>query len=461
MRCLSHLIFTVVWIVGVCSLCPVKGQPLPDFSLINERASFGPVVLDDVNAYCYWPKTVVTESAVSAVELATGRHLWTIPAKFAIPVTFRIQEGWLQYETTESEHVSFRRSTGPRTFNLVNTATGEQRVYPIDPEMQSNVDGTWVHRDRCLTHQGIFVRCSDGHVLGNLGPGEHQTIVSGEHFLATTLVSDETNTRFVKRFLRKFHLENMQLEREIELPLEVPWQVVAARGELVIGRTHISEREPFLVCMDLSTHEERWRVAVPISIRTTPAEWTNDSQLTLSMSAHGLIRPVQVDLATGKLSPDMDWRDPRLLLSWYQEAGQYPDYLAYNENYLVGRWRFIQLTCIDARTGALIWNHETSNRLISRIYSAEPDLNQHLVAESREGFDIITVATGDRTPVTVRDVGLEAVPFKPATDDVGDAASTIHSALSSPTDEWLWGHGLMFGPLIPVAGWILWSVTRR
>lgn len=433
----------------------------PDFALLNERATFGPVVLDDDHAYCYWPRAAVVQPAISAVELKTGRHLWTKPARLANPPTFRIEEGWLQYETSDRDQVNFRRSTGPRTFHLVNASTGKELEFPFSPELRSNVDSTWIHNDRCLTHQGLLVRCSDGQIIGKLGPGEHQSIVNDDHFLAVSLQPDETNTRFVKRILRKFNLETMELEREIELPLEVAWSIVAAKGDTAVARTFVSEREPFLVCMDLSTQQERWRVPIPVSIRTSNIQWTDDNRLRLSLATHGFMRPIDVDMSSGQLLPDMNWRDPRLLLSWYQEAGQYPDFLAVNERFVVGRWRFVQLVCLDVNTGDLIWNHGTANHLISRVYSTESRLSDYLVAESKEGFDILHVPTGERKSVLISDLGLEAVPFEPASDEPGEVSDTLQTLLAATPDDWLQRQGVYLSSLIPLLGVIVWYITRR
>ena len=461
MRHLSSTILAVLTLISLWSETRLYSQTIAEFSLINDRTSFGPVVLDEANAYCYWPRSVVTEPAISAVELSTGRHLWTKPALLAMPYTYRIEEGWLQYETTEGEQMTLRRSIGPRTFHLVNSATGVEWSFPTRPELRSNVDGTWVHHDRCLTHQGDFVRCSDGKTIGNLGPGEHQTIVNDHDFLVTTLIPDEKNTCFVKRLLRRYDLETMRVEREMELPLEVSWRIVAATGDVVVGRTETTEREPFLACIDLAEQKERWRVAIPFSIRMSPFEWSEDHQLKLTMGAHGLIRPLRIDMATGTLSPDLSWRDPRLLLAWHQEAGQYPDFVSYNENYIIGRWRFIQLSCVDSRTGQLIWNQGTSNHQISRMFGAENRLGDYFVAESRQGFDIVSVANGDRLTISIEQVGLTATPQKSTSDEEIEPVELLASVLANSSEEWLWSQGLLLGPLIPFVGWMLWSLIRR
>jgi hypothetical protein len=435
-------------------------QPATDFTIINDRMSFGPALLDKTNAYCYWPRSVVTEPAISAIELATGQHLWTIPAKLASPVYFCIDEGWIHFETTESDQIMYRRSTGPRTFHLVNALTGEDRAYPTPQETRSNVEGTWVRHNRCLTNSGLLVQCSDGKTVGTLGEGEHQAIVNESEFLVTTLIPDSSNIRFQKRLLRKFDLETGRLKHEIELPLEVPWRVVAAKGEIVVGRTELGDRTPQLVCLNLADQTELWRVSIPFSVRMSPVHWDEDrSHLELTMGIHGLVRPLRVDLESGQLLPDNTWQDPRLLLSWYQEAAQYPDFVAENKNFIVGRWRFIQLACIERETGNLVWNQGNSDFLISRVFSAEPEMGEYVVTESRRGFDLIEVATGNRKTISIDQVGLSAKEVEPAlTNETVGAVATLDE---DAPDVWLWNQGFLFGPLIPFAGWIVWSMTRR
>ena len=450
----------LLWAHGPSS--GLLAQPSLDFSLVNERASYGPVLLDETRAYCYWPKTVVEEPSVTAIELSTGRLLWTKPAKLALPLNFRLEEGWLHYETVEGEQASFRRSSGPRTFHLVNTSTGEERVVPPAVEFRSTVDRPWVHDGYCLTPQGYLIRCEDGKKIGELGPGEHQTMPGDGFLVATTLVPDASNTRFEKRLLRKFRFDSMTVERQIELPLETAWRILAVKQNSVVGRIEVSSRDPYLTFVDLDQSQERWRVPIPKSMFMAVSHWENESRLILNIGIQGLARPLYVDLQTGEVIPDFSWQDPRLLMAWHQEASLYPDAVVSNDRFLIGRWRYLQLSCVDSQTGKLIWNQGSSDYLIGRIFGGDSELGEYLVAEARNGFEIISVKNGDRTRVTIEQVGLKPIPIQSAEGADADSPADAADLLFRNSDnDWLWDKGLLMGPFIPLAGWFLWSVIRR
>ena len=460
-HCLWLILVTVFLTVFGCETT-VFGQRSVEFPPLQERMTTGPVVLDDENFFCYWPSWQVTESSVTAIELSTGRHLWSKPANLALPLTYRIDEGWLQYETTDGEQVSARRTNGRRTFHLVHSTNGQERTYPAELELRSIVDQTWVHRDHCLTPQGLVVRCSDGAMIGYLGPGEHQTLVTEGLLFATTLVPDVSNTHFEKRLLRRFNLKTMEVEREMELPLENGWRIVAARADLVVGKSEVPNRTPLLVCVNIDEKKNLWSTSIPISVRTSPFEWIDDSELILTMGIHGQIRPMKVNLTTGAVFPDRNWHDPRLLLAWHQESGHYPDFVAYNEKFIVGQWRYFELSCVDSQTGEIIWNHGTSKYVIGRIFSSPERLGDYLIAESKEGFDIVSVAKGDRLAITPAQVGLKINPKRlMADDEEAESVSAPSSLFGDSSQDWLWDQGLLLGPLIPIVGWMFWSAVRR
>ena len=222
--------------------------------------------------------------------------------------------------------------------------------------------------------------------MGDLGPGEHQTLVVDNRVYVTSLIADESNTSFEKRILRVFDFERMRVEREIDLPLEASWKVVGARGDIVVGRTESVDGEPQLVCMELDHQTERWRIPIPKSVKTSPALWVDESKLVLAASTHGMIRPFLVELETGAWEPDRSWQDPRLVLTWYQEGALYPDFVTVNEKFTVGRWRYLQLVCVNTTTGQLIWNHNAGEFQIGSVYGMESRLGDYIIAESRDGF---------------------------------------------------------------------------
>ena len=462
MRGLFSSICLQFLLTGLFLESQIFGQPANDFTLINERVSFGPAVLDDSCVYCYWPKSSVTEPTMTAIELATGQLRWKHPAKLAHPVNFRVEEGWLQFETTEGDPGSFRRSSGPKTFHLVNAASGEEINIPDATNLRSSVDRTWVYQNRCLTSKGQLIDCQGGRIIGELGFGEHQTITGNGSFLVMTLFPDESNTHFERRLLRKFDLETMALELEMELPLEESWRIIGVQGDLVVGRIELPDRSSFLSCLDLASRNQRWRVPVPKSVFASNCQWEGTSLLILSAGVHGLVRPLRVDMESGAMSPDQSWFDPRLLLAWHQEAGQYADFVASNDRFLIGRWRYLQLSCVNAKTGELFWNQGTGDYLIGRVFAANAGLTDYVVAETKTGIDIINVATGHRNSITPEQVGLNVLPLENYLEVEKESQTDATNALFGDSSiDWLLDKGLLLGSLIPFAGWLFWSLIRR
>ena len=162
------------------------------------------------------------------------------------------------------------------------------------------------------------------------------------------------------------------------------------------------------------------------------------------------------------MSPDQSWFDPRLLLAWHQEAGQYADFVASNDRFLIGRWRYLQLSCVNAKTGELFWNQGTGDYLIGRVFAANAGLTDYVVAETKTGIDIINVATGHRNSITPEQVGLNVLPLENYLEVEKESQTDATNALFGDSSiDWLLDKGLLLGSLIPFAGWLFWSLIRR
>jgi outer membrane protein assembly factor BamB len=432
---------------------------MTDRALFNDRPAVGPGVLDDELVYCYWPKRVVIESAMTAVDLATGRLVWSRATNLALPAACRIEEGWLQYETSSGDAVNSRRTLGPRTFHLVEGKTGAERVFAFEPERHAKVERSLVHANCCLTPQGVVVRCSDGEVLGDLGKGEHHAVAQDGELFVASLVSDDSNTHFEKRILRRFELSTMRVLRQLELPLEVAWRVIAGRGDFVVGRTDLTEQGPELICYDLARQVEVWRSTFPKALNGSPSEWQGESVLRLTMGVHGIVRPVQINLENGVLSPEVGWQDPRLLLAWHQESGQYPDFVATNQKYFIGRWRYLHLACVNSETGQMIWSHDNSNHIVGRMFTRDTSLGDYLVAEASDGLNIVCVSTGERRAVLPSDVGLVASPKELFPEDAEPGMLAAH-LLRVASHEWFSERMLLAVPLLPLFCWLVLLLIR-
>ena len=100
--------------------------------------------------------------------------------------------------------------------------------------------------------------------------------------------------------------------------------------------------------------------------------------------------------------------------------------------------------------------------MIGRIFSSPERLGDYLIAESKEGFDIVSVAKGDRLAITPAQVGLKINPKRlMADDEEAESVSAPSSLFGDSSQDWLWDQGLLLGPLIPIVGWMFWSAVRR
>lgn len=428
----------------------------------NESNAIGVGALDEINFYCVWPEWHVRPPMLTAVELATGKLRWSSSGRFVLPNTFRAEGGWVIFANSERPQMNFNGTGWIEAFHIINSETGAEIAIPHDESRNTFVDRPRVQQGRCLTLQGQVVQCDDGSVIGDLGPGEHQTLLADGRLYVATLQVNESDQYDRRRFFRRFEFKSMRLEREMELPLEVTWIPVAARDEIVIAKSEVAERQYQLVRLDLQHKDIRWRVKFPRSVLASQAIWDGDTKVTLAMGGASVIRPITVDIATGAIAPDPNWQDPHAVLAWHGEPTRFPDLVACNATRILGRWRFQQIICVDSTTGQLMWEQSAGDHLISRLFCHPQGMGNYVVAETDDGFDIITVETGERKRLTPRDLGLQSIrASQPVDKDERPTNEVADYLFRSRSNDWIWDRALLLAPLLPLAVWLPWALFRR
>lgn len=442
-------------------------NPLPNGPFqFNESNPIGLGAIDHKAFYCYWPAWSVSQPAVTAVELATGKLLWSIPVRMRQNLTFELEDQWLYFEAIDEESQTQESNV---SFHIVNTATGADTVVPWNADRFVEVLRTLVHRGRGVTPQGLVVKCEDGSVVGDLGSGIHQVAASNGKLYSMPFENPSMIAEREMFLLRRYDIETMQLEREIELKDRFPLTFVIAKGDVAVVRCQIDLRRSQLVCFNLETGAERWRVMIPNGVSTSKCEWLDDLRIALTTGPLGPIQPMHVNLENGEMTADLTWTDPRSLLAWHFNGSFFPDMFATDGERIVGRWRTQRLVCIDSKTGKEIWKHSNQNYPITRLFFQTPLMGKEIVAECDVGFDIISVGTpdGDRRRVIPDSIGLtKFVRSARNSNSTKPSNNSRRVSLSSTVSqdesirEWMKDWGTLLWPAIPLLFWVIWSLVR-
>lgn len=457
----AWLILRVIALLLAASLADAQqfdpGPQAPE--RFNDSNALGIGAIDHATFYCVWPESHVKRPTVTAIELATGKLRWSRSGQFVLATTFRCEDGWLMFANTFRPQMNFG-TAAIEAFHIINGETGAETTIPHVESRNSLVDRTRVYRGNCLTLQGQVVKCVDGAVVGDLGPGEHQTLLVDGRLYVTTLLVNDTDWRERRRLIRRFDFESMRTELEMELPSDATWIPIAARQGVVLAKSEVAERQYQLVRIDLDQKQIGWRVTFPRHVLSSQSVWEGDDKVVLARGGPSLIRPVKVDVASGAITPDTNWNDPHALLAWHGEPTRFPDLVSCGPTRTLGRWRFQQLVCVDSTTGQLKWEQSADDHLVMRMFCQPTQMGDFVVAESVDGFDIISVETGERKPVTPPDVGLQSIRST-LTENVESSASEVADYLfHSRSNDWIWDRGLLFVPMVPLVMWLLWSLIR-
>lgn len=461
----------VVWGL-VLSCCPIYSQGYDPYGMnvgrFNEANPIGAAAIDHGIFYCSWPEWSVETPCVTAVDLATGKPVWTQHGRLAMPHTFKIDETWLEYETTDGDQVAPYLTDGLRTLHLVDLKSGRHTTIPTEVNRRSVVEECLVHQDRCLTFQGMVVNCADGAIIGDLGPGEHQAIAANGNLIAVTRVLKEDTFQYDKCLLREFRIADMKLEREMEIASDVTWTLAGTRGDYVLAWCEFNDHLPQIGCFDLDQKTERWRTELPRGVRINHFSFPDDSHAMFALGYHGPIWPLLVNLESGAISPVDSWRDPQWMLSWHNQNGRLADMIASNSKVIIGKWRLQNMLCIDATTGKRLWDQRSVDHLVTRVFCERPRLGDYLVAETERGFDIINVESGERHSIVPENLGLKRVPKPiPETLQETDERPTSRTAslmkplfLGSTSNDWMFDQGIFVLLAIPILIWAIWAVVR-
>ena len=428
------------------------------------------LVRDDV-AFIEWPPELVGTGALTAFDLKTGQLKWTCPVEPSLAASYSIAgdyivHGWL----TNGEHED----------RLIHRATGETHALPLGdaqaavPKDQRVWHGELhVHDDWMVTDQ--IVRRGDMHVVRDLD-FSWDIAMSHRGKLFTQGHRDRLMTN--DYVLRRTDLETGRDElvvpsAELITSGDAMTQgpIVAASGDIVVissyGKTMMGGTDRGYSAFNLVTRQELWRSVVDGRFGLAAVQFHHPDGFGHSNPIANWRRcPLLIDLETGGMKPDPDWRDPYSLLSWHTgESGpswavKSPiDFVARNELYAVALLSNTTLICVDLETGALAWKHDVGGNQFWPAITSAGDLGEYVMVPLPGGVEVFEISTGERRVIKPADVGLTAFAEPPLPDAKRFPVEKERSA-HARHDWWIDGliQSLIATPLIV---WCVWLLARR
>ena len=429
----------------------------------------------DEVGFIEWPPELVGTGILTAVDLKTGQLKWTCPVEWPPGATWSVAgdyilRGWF----APNEH----------ELRLIHRVTGEVNLLPLGdgraavPKDQRVWHGAChVHGDWLVTDQ--IIRLSDKHVVRDLD-FSWDTAVSHRGKLFTYGYRDRRRTG--EYVLRRTDLETGRDELTVTFAEllasdgELGYvEVVAVSGDVVAISTSLKPTPDGLAvhgykAFNLVTRQELWRLVVDGRFGGAPVRFHHPDGLGHS---HPIAnwdplrrRPLLIDLVTGEMKPDPDWRDPYSLLTWhtgeFSQVGkaQYSlDFVARNEHHAVALQGKTNLICVDLETGVLVWKHEVGSDRVWPAITATGDLGEHLMVPLPGGLEVFEISTGQRRLITPADVGLTAIAQPPLPLGTSIPAGT-NRVVPAKFDRWI--DGLIQSLVaVPLVAWGVYLVVRR
>ncbi len=492
---LAHLQTFVVIVAGLfaCQSAPpgllhAQSKPAPSAAK-NEDSQFSrplrpdvprvarALVRDDV-AFIEWPPELVGTGALTAFDLKTGRLKWTCPVEPSIAASLSVAgdyivQGWL----TSNGHED----------RLVHRATGETQALPLgDAQAAVPKDqrvwhgGLHVHDDWMVTNQ--IVRLSDRHVVREIDfpwrsavshRGKLYTIGDRDHRLNGEYVIRRTDLETGREELAVPVAELVASDREFGFG-----GIVAVSGDVVAISTswRPTPNDPAVngyVGFNLVTRRELWRAEVERRFGRAPVCFHHPDGLGLSNPIENWnplrLRPLLIDLTTGAMQPDPEWRDPYSLLNWHlgetQPVVGLPDldyrvgFVARNDRHAVTLQSNTKLICVDVQTGALAWKHDIGGRHVWPSITSAGDLGGYVMVPLPGGVEVFEISTGERRVIKPADVGLTAFSEPPLPAGASIPATTGR-AVAAKHDWWI---DSLIQSLIalPLVVWGVYFFVRR
>lgn len=238
------------------------------------------------------------------------------------------------------------------------------------------------------------------------------------------------------------------------------WTLVAARGDRVYLQQDalpygLRDNEFDVVCFDLVAEQAVWKTVVPRELRNVRFRDANTLQdhpqtrLDSSSDLHNGVyhrQPILIDANTGRWQPDPDWRDPFSLMHWHTNMDSIVQVMK-NDRCIVVLRRDAALICIDPITGQRLWRGEAAGPwpAFAEI------LTDQLVLPCLGGIDIYDVMSGQSHRLLPEDVGLRTDPSLRLPKKLSvERDPTLTDARS----DRFYDRQLMLLPAIPLVVWV-------
>ncbi|MEK6263111.1 MAG: hypothetical protein AABP62_31420 [Planctomycetota bacterium] len=421
----------------------------------------------DEVAFIEWPPELVGAAKLTAIDLKTGQWKWTCSVEPASGATLAIAGDYIL-------HRSFANNAYVE--RLIHRATGELDVLPLG-DGQSAVPqdqrawhgGMPVHGDWLVTDQ--IIRLGDKHVVRDL---DFSWDVAMSH-RGKLFTHGHRDRRMTNEYvLRRTDLETGRDDMEVPFAELLASEgmlgyvdIVAVSGDVVAISTswQATPNGPTVrgyKAFNLVNRREIWRAEVEtrfghvavqfhhpdgLGLRNPIANWNPLRQ-----------RPLLIDLATGRMEPDPEWRDPYSLLSWH--TGGFPiDFTARNEHYAVALLSKTSLICVDLETGLLVWKHDVGTDRVWPAITSTEDLGEYVMVPHPGSVDVFEISTGQRRVIKPADVGLTAIVQPPL--PAGGSIPVGTGGIARAKHDW-WIDGLIQSLVaLPLVAWGVYLLIRR
>ena len=432
--------------------------------------------------YVWWPKSLVGQLTLTAVDLKTGQARWSLAlaGESALTETLIGDRLWIRSYLGEST-TYLSTSVVER---LIHTETGEVEVLSLPhreqsiPKAKRHWNGMTVAHDAWLVMDHIR-HVADKQVIRIFDFSWESAIAhQGKLYTYGWRGSDLAAGSILRR-------TDLATGRdELELPLAEFYtketglyfnSLVAASGDLLVmmaGWRDASDggNSSGYMAFDLASRREVWRTARDSRIGRAPVQFHHPDGLGLSNPISNWNplrrRPLLIDLVTGGTKPDPEWRDPYSLLSWHtgesSRMGQVElpiDFVTRNEHYAVALLGKASLICFDPETGLLVWKHEVSSDRAWPAITSTGNLGEYVLVPLPGGLEVFEISTGQRRVITPTDVGLTAIaepPLPAGTSIPAGTGRVVHAK-----HDW-WIDGLIQSLLaLPLVAWGVYLLVRR
>ncbi len=433
----------------------------------REVARVGSAMARDEVAFIEWPAELVGAAKLTAIDLKTGQLKWTCSVEPASYATLAMAGDYI-----------LRRSFANNAYveRLIHRATGELDVLSlgdgqaaVPKDQRAWYPGVHVHGDWLVTDQ--IIRLEDKHVVRDLDfSWEFAVSHRGKLFTYGYRDRRPTGELVLRRTDLETGLDELEVPRTELLATDADrgfGGIVAASGDVVAISTswQLTPNGPIVggcQAYNLVTRREIWRAEVKgryggaavqfhhldgLGLLNPIANWNPLRQ-----------RPLLIDLATGRMEPDPDWRDPYSLLSWH--TGGLPiDFTARNEHYAVALLGKTSLICVDLETGQLVWKHDVGTDRVWPAITSMGDLGEYVMVPHSDSVEVFEISTGQRRVITPADVGLTAIAQPPLPAGVNTPGGTGRAA--NAKHDW-WIDGLIQSLVaLPLVAWGVYLLIRR